>query len=67
MLIGPTVAAAIARWFTDVATRDGLRELVAAAAFEFAPDQAPIRVTISLGVATYAEDGTTQPSVRSEK
>jgi DNA ligase (NAD+) len=26
--IGPTVAAAIARWFTDEATRDGLRELV---------------------------------------
>jgi DNA ligase (NAD+) len=30
MGIGPTVAAAIARWFTDEATRDGLRELVAA-------------------------------------
>ncbi|MDA8236529.1 MAG: NAD-dependent DNA ligase LigA [Chloroflexi bacterium] len=28
--IGPTVAAAIARWFTDGATREGLRELVAA-------------------------------------
>ncbi len=28
--IGPTVAAAIARWFTDEATREGLRELVAA-------------------------------------
>ena len=28
MGIGPTVAAAIARWFTDGATRDGLRELV---------------------------------------
>jgi DNA ligase (NAD+) len=28
MGIGPTVAAAIARWFTDEATRDGLRELV---------------------------------------
>jgi DNA ligase (NAD+) len=30
MGIGPTVAAAIARWFTDEATRDGLRELVEA-------------------------------------
>jgi DNA ligase (NAD+) len=28
MGIGPTVAAAIARWFTDEATREGLRELV---------------------------------------
>jgi len=28
MGIGPTVAAAITRWFTDEATRDGLRELV---------------------------------------
>jgi DNA ligase (NAD+) len=28
--IGPTVAAAIARWFTEPATRDGLRELVEA-------------------------------------
>ncbi len=28
--VGPTVAAAIARWFTDETTRDGLRELVAA-------------------------------------
>ncbi len=28
MGIGPTVAAAIAGWFTDEATRDGLRELV---------------------------------------
>jgi DNA ligase (NAD+) len=28
MGIGPTVAAAIARWFTDEGTRDGLRELV---------------------------------------
>jgi DNA ligase (NAD+) len=28
--IGPTVAAAIARWLTDEATRDGLRELVEA-------------------------------------
>ena len=28
MGIGPTVAAAIARWFTDEATRDGLHELV---------------------------------------
>ncbi len=30
MGIGPTVAAAIAGWFTDEATRDGLRELVEA-------------------------------------
>jgi len=30
MGIGPTVAAAIAGWFTDEATRDGLRELVVA-------------------------------------
>jgi len=30
MGIGPTVAAAIARWFTDEATRNGLRELVEA-------------------------------------
>jgi DNA ligase (NAD+) len=30
MGIGPTVAAAIARWFTDEATCDGLRELVEA-------------------------------------
>ena len=28
--IGPTVAAAITRWLTDEATRDGLRELVEA-------------------------------------
>ncbi len=30
MGIGPTVAAAIAGWFTDEGTRDGLRELVEA-------------------------------------
>ncbi len=41
MGIGPTVAAAIARWFTDESTRDGLRELVEAGVVPERPVPAP--------------------------
>ncbi len=61
MGIGPTVAAAIARWFTDEATRDGLREVVDAGVVPerpAAPSAGPAGVGGRLAGTTVVVTGT---------